>query len=122
VLRFLTGDDPVQTPIARDILDADFILPATVLLETEWVLRSWYKLPTEQVVAALRLLIDLPGAEELPPNVAWAVAMLAKGADFADAMHVATSVGATSFATFDGGVVRKAGRNAPLPIETLGKR
>jgi predicted nucleic-acid-binding protein len=119
VLRFLTGDDPVQTPIARDILDAGFILPATVLLETEWVLRSWYKLPRQERVAALRLLLDLPGAEELPSNAEWAVAMLAKGADFADALHVASSLGATSFATFDGGIARKAGRSAPFPIETL---
>lgn len=121
MLRFLTGDDPVQTPISRDVLDAGFILTATVLLETEWVLRSWYKLPHRDVVLSLRSLIDLPGAEQVPSNAAWAISMLEKGADFADAMHVATCAGAKSFATFDGGIARKAGKKAPLPIETLGK-
>lgn len=119
VIRFLTGDDPVQTPIARDVLDGSFILPATVLLESEWVLRSRYRWTRDMIVAGLRLLIDLPGAHELPVAATWAISRYEHGADFADMIHAASALGASSFATFDTNLAAEAGPDTPLPIETL---
>ena len=43
VVRYLTGDDPVQAPKARAAVDAGPVFASTtVLLESEWVLRSVY--------------------------------------------------------------------------------
>ena len=55
VVRVLTGDDPVQSARARAILEAgDVFIPLTVILETEWVLRSIFRLGTAEVVEAFR--------------------------------------------------------------------
>ena len=101
------------------IVDEDFAVPATVLLETEWVLRSRYCLPRSTVAAALRMIIDLPHAIDIPPNTGWAIDRLEQGADFADVIHLATVSNASRFATFDQKLAAKAGPATPLPIETL---
>lgn len=118
-MRLVTGDDPHQAAIAEAIVDEGFLLTATVLLETEWVLRSRYQFDRPKCTAALRMILDLPGAAEIPAHAHWAVARLEAGADFADVVHVAAALGATRFATFDAGLAAQAGPNSPLPIETL---
>ena len=97
----------------------EFILPTSVFLETEWVLRSWYKWTRPMIAQGLRMLIDLPTLHELPPGASWVIDRYELGADFADIVHIASTSHATIFATFDGGIVEGAGREAPLPIETL---
>ena len=43
ILRYLTGDRPEQSPKARTLIDNEEVFVCTtVLLETEWVLRSAY--------------------------------------------------------------------------------
>jgi predicted nucleic acid-binding protein len=43
IVRYLTGDHPEQSPKARALIDSeDVFVCTTVLLETEWVLRSVY--------------------------------------------------------------------------------
>ena len=45
LVRLLTGDDPAQTQRAVELFAQESILiPKTVLLETEWVLRYSYEL------------------------------------------------------------------------------
>ena len=62
VVRFLTNDDPHQGGVARAVIeDGDVFIPTTVLLETEWVLRSAYDFTAKQIVRALRGLAGLPG-------------------------------------------------------------
>ena len=91
-----------------------------MLLETEWVLRSFYSWPGPVIAQALRLLLDLPGLQEIPPYAVWAIERLEAGAQFSDMMHVATAAHcASSFATFDGDIQKKAVA-PPVPIETLG--
>ena len=101
------------------IVEEDFILTATVLLETEWVLRSRYRFTRSARARALRMILDLPGLVEAPSNAPWAIARMEAGADFADMLHMATASGATRFATFDKRVSRKASSDTPLPIELL---
>lgn len=115
----MTGDDAGQASIARSLIDEDFIVTATVLIETAWVLRSLYGWDTAALAQGLRMVIDLPHAVSVPGHVAWAIDRLEAGADFADMMHIATAAGATSFATFDRGIEKKAGTAAPILIETL---
>ena len=115
----MTGDDTDQARVARSIIDEDFIVTATVLIETAWVLRSRYGWNGTTLAQALRMVIDLPHAISVPDHVAWAIDRLEAGADFADMMHIATAAGATRFATFDRGIAKKAGAAAPISIETL---
>ena len=119
VIRYLTRDDPVQAPIATEILRAGFLLSATVLIETEWVLRSFYRWPRDRIAEALASLIDLPSADIVPEGADWALARFANGADLADMIHILAGVGASAFATFDDAIAGYAGANSPLPIETL---
>lgn len=120
LVRLMIGDDDRQTAIARSIVDEDFVIPATVLLETEWVLRSSYGLSHAILVAMLRMIVDLPHAIDAPPNIRWAIDQMEQGADFADMIHVATAAGADRFATFDKKLPRGAGTESPIPIEALG--
>ena len=119
VIRYLTLDDPVQSPIAAEVLRAGFVLSATVLIETEWVLRSVYRWPRNRIAEALADLIDLPSADIVPEGADWALARFAAGADLADMVHILTGIGAMTFVTFDSGVAENAGMNPPLPVETL---
>ena len=97
----------------------DFRIPATVLLETDWVLRSFYGWSRTQRAAGFRLLLDFPNAVDVPKDAGWAVERMEAGADFADMMHVAVAAGASSFATFDKTLERRAGPDSPVAVETL---
>lgn len=119
VIRYLTGDDADQSAAATALLREDFMLTATVLIETEWVLRSAYRWPRSRIAAALEALVDLPAANCAVAGVPWALARMRAGADLADMVHILTAAGATGFATFDTRLAAAAGANAPLPIETL---
>jgi predicted nucleic-acid-binding protein len=121
VVRFLTRDDPTQAGRARALLLAEPVfLSKTVLLESEWVLRSGYRLARDAIATAFRSLLGLPGATvEDPPAVAQALAWYDNGLDFADALHLASSGPADRFATFDEMLVRRAKAlpQAPIVVE-----
>lgn len=69
-----------------------------MLLESEWVLRSGYGPPAEEVAAALHGLAGLPGVTvEEPPLLATALQWMAGGMDFADALQFAKADGCTAF-------------------------
>lgn len=66
------------------------MIPRTVVLETEWVLRSVYKLPRERLAAFFPLLLKSENAVvEDHGVVERALAWYEQGADFADALHLA---------------------------------
>lgn len=115
----MTDDDPAQAEQALAIVEEDFHVPATVLVETDWVLRSFYGWSSAQRAAGFKILLDMPRAVSVPRRTAWAVERMAAGAHFADMMHVAALEGASSFATFDRKLARRAGADAPVPVETL---
>jgi predicted nucleic-acid-binding protein len=119
VIRYLTNDDPVQTPVATETLRVGFILPVTVLMESEWVLRSYYRWPRDRIFVALSDLIDLPSAVHVPEGARWALSRFAEGAEMADMLHVAAAIGANKFLTFDTDIEHDAGPDTPIPIETL---
>jgi predicted nucleic-acid-binding protein len=61
VVRFLVNDDREQARRARALVDGkDVFVATTVLLETEWVLRSAYEFPRRELIDALRAFLDLP--------------------------------------------------------------
>ena len=111
VVRYLTGDHPEQAARARAVLDAgDVFVGTTVLLESEWVLRSVYGLARAEVAAALRAFAGLPGIElESPAVLAEALDHAEKGMDFADALHLGAAARCEALLTFDRRFIEKAG-------------
>ena len=112
VVRFLAGDDPVQSPLARALVVAgDLFVPLTVMLEAEWVLRSVYGHKGAQVAAALRAFAGLPGMSvEAPERLATALDRAEAGMDFADALHLGGAEACEALLTFDRRFVRAAHR------------
>ena len=118
VVRFLAGDDPDQSPLARALVDAgDLYVPLTVMLEAEWVLRSVYGHERQQVAVALRAFAGLPGVSvEVPERLAVALDRAEAGMDFADALHLGGAEGCEAFLTFDRRFVKAA---RAVGIETV---
>ena len=118
VVRLLTNDDPAQAARAADLLARERVLvPKTVLLETEWVLRYSYELPPSVVLAAFRKLLGLPQvAAEDATAIARALELYEGGMDFADALHLASARDATAFATFDTRLAKRAGRESRVRV------
>ena len=112
VVRFLTSDHPEQAARARALLEGeDVFVASTVMLETEWVLRSAYGFGRGAVVDGLRAFAGLPRVHlEDPDRLASALDRAEAGFDFADALHLATPQAAQGFATFDGRLIRAARR------------
>lgn len=112
LVRFLTNDHPQQSPRARALLESHEVFVAlTVLLETEWVLRSAYGLAPERLHAALRAFAGLPQVRiETPSRLAEALDRAEAGLDFADALHLGAASPTESFATFDARLLKGARR------------
>jgi predicted nucleic-acid-binding protein len=118
IVRYLTRDDPRQSPRAKAVIDAgDVFVSTTVLLETEWVLRSLYDSPPARIVAVLRELAGLPGIVLEEPSVAaQALIWFEGGLDFADALHLAKSPHCEAMITFDRDFVRGAAALGDVPV------
>ncbi|WP_207102820.1 type II toxin-antitoxin system VapC family toxin [Paracoccus shandongensis] len=110
VVRYLTGDHPQQGARAREIVDGQPVfVPVTVVLETEWVLRSAYGYKSADVARALRAFGGLPRVTvEDAATVAAALDLAERGMDFADALHLRRSAGHDAFLTFDRRFVKAA--------------
>jgi predicted nucleic-acid-binding protein len=110
LVRFITADDPRQSARARALIEKnDIFVATTVLLETEWVLRSIYKFEPAEVAGAFEIVAGLPRLTlENPEASAKALAWMRAGMDFADALHLAASSGCDGFLSFDTELARQA--------------
>jgi len=119
LVRVLTADDPKQAKAARRVIEAgDIFIGTTVVLETEWVLRSGYGFGSEQIAAGLRGLFGLVGvAVEETAETAQALDWMSQGMDFADALHLARSSHCSAFVSFDRKLAKRAQGLSPLPVE-----
>ena len=117
VVRYLTGDDPEQAARAQAAVDAGRIFASTtVLLESEWVLRSVCGFAAKEVAAALGAFAGLPGvAVENPSLLAEALARAEEGMDFADALHLGAGAGSEVMLTFDRRFI-EAARDASVSV------
>ena len=117
VVRFLTGDDPTQASRAKAVIDAgDVFVGTTVLLETEWVLRSVYGFAREDVARALGALAGLPGVSvESPVLLGEALQRTVSGMDFADALHLGAAERCEAMLTFDRRFI-EAARDAAVSV------
>jgi len=111
LVRWLVGDDPVQTAAVRRLLQnvkerqETLFVPTTVALELEWVLRSRYRYAKPDVLRAFNALLEtcelLFQDEEALER---ALHLYRQGpADFADALHLGTvaAAGQEPLLTFD---------------------
>lgn len=121
LVRVLTRDDAAQAAVAAaEMRDGPIYVPATVLLETEWVLRHAYKFNREQVGSALRGVVSLAGATiDDEAAVRMALRWYEAGMDLADALHVARSERAEEFVTFDAGFADASARLGVAPAVRL---
>ncbi|MGE5501803.1 MAG: type II toxin-antitoxin system VapC family toxin [Ignavibacteriales bacterium] len=119
VVRFLTNDDKRQAHAARTAIEGgDIFIATTVLLESEWVLRSAYGFDPAQIAAAFRGLAGLPSVSvEDPVLLAQALDRLTEGMDFADALHLAKAEHCDVFLSFDRKLATAAKGRAPIPVE-----
>ena len=110
IVRYLVGDDPAQAARARRLIDHnDVFVCTTVLLETEWVLRSVYGFSVAQCASALSDFAGLPRASlEDAAAAAKALAWMRQGLDFADGLHLAGAGGCEAFVSFDQDFVKAA--------------
>jgi len=112
IVRLIVDDDAEQVARARRMIESGpVVLSATVLLETEWVLRSSYGVEAGRINAAIRRLCGLGNVHVTDEAaVDRALDLHARGFDFADALHLAATP-AQKFATFDRRLKSRAARH-----------
>mgnify|MGYP001396392317 CR=1 FL=1 len=110
LVRALVADNPDQVAVVRQLITADTIfIPRTVLLETEWVLRSRYKKTRAELNEFFTALLEtddtlIEDAEAVSLALDW----YARGADLADALHLA-ACGSTVYTHSIGASARPRG-------------
>lgn len=118
IVRFLTNDHAEQSEKARALIASKKVFVATtVVLETEWVLRYSYRYRPADILGALTAFIGLPNvALEDGALMANALAGLAAGMDFADALRLASAAGCDAFVTFDTRLAKAAHGHGGLEV------
>jgi predicted nucleic-acid-binding protein len=121
VIRYLTSDHPLQSPIARTLVDSNPVLVTkTVMLECEWVMRSGYGYDRKQICQQLRAFAGLPTVTvEDPIAVDEALALHEAGLDFADALHLQSSIDCEAMVTFDRDFAKRAKRAGLTDVRKL---
>lgn len=116
LVRIVVADNPAQVAIAHNLILQDTVfISRTVLLETEWVLRSVYQKSRTDILGFFRALLDLDGTEiESSLEVGYALDWYQLGSDFADALHLSVCGGAVLH-TFDKGFCKVARENERTP-------
>ena len=118
LVRILTNDDPIQARRAAKILQSDDVfIPKSVILETQWVLHYAYTINREDIISGFQKLLGLPNIyPENSETVTQAISWYEQGLDFADALHLASSMGSDKFATFDIAFAKKAQKVSSIEI------
>lgn len=94
IVRYLTGDDSVQSPAATELFRAasagrvNLIVPTPILQETVYVLETYYDGTPDTIAPKLLSLLSLNGVT--CPDARWVLDGIqwyrAKNADFGDAL------------------------------------
>jgi predicted nucleic-acid-binding protein len=123
VLARFYCDDPSdaeaarQRPVARRVMleSSAVFVPASVVLELEWVMRGLYALPPESFCRAVDHLLGMPHVTvERWEAVQDALKLHRQGFDFADALHWASSLHCERLVTFDDRRLARRARRAKL--------
>lgn len=121
LVRCLIDEDVSQCAAARQfVVDNEVFVPTTVLLETEWVLRSSYSLSLGDISDCLRGFIGLSSVTvENPILIDRVLGLVRQQIDMADAFHVASSRDCEDFVTFDSPLARAATAGNLFPVTLL---
>ena len=108
LIRFATHDHQEQAKKAIDLIEGNRVyISVTVLLETEWVLRSRYRYQTADFIALVEfLLVQEQIFFEDSDAIASAINAHRSGMDFADALLCARAK--TPISTFDQAFCKQA--------------
>jgi predicted nucleic-acid-binding protein len=110
LVRLIVRDDVKQAQIAEVVVLSGVHVPLTVLLETAWVLSTFYRFDRQRLNAALIELIDSEAIHvEDEPAIRVALELHRQGADIADVFHLVAAKGTEAFVTFDKCVPEGAG-------------
>ncbi len=104
LVRYTMRDSRHQTKIANRFLhEHKCLVLRSVVLELVWVLSSAYNLPKKDIAIRVRQILRLSTIyTEDADNILLALRWYEEGMDFADALHLAISIGsADGFSTFD---------------------
>lgn len=117
VVRYLAGDDPTQSGLAKTLIDGDVFVSMTVIMETEWVLRSVYEVDARRCAKIVRDFAGLPTVTlEDAASVAQALDWMDGGMDFADALHLVKAKNCEALMSFDRRFAKVAKRLGTLPV------
>ena len=120
IVRYLVADDPDQFRRANAVMGKEAVfIPTSVLLETAWVLSSRYGIDRGRIADRLRAVLGLPDVSVADPvAVDQALEWYERGLDYADALHLALSIGSgcNGFLTFDHAFARDANEIQPLKV------
>ncbi len=102
LVRLAVNDNQEQAEIAEELLNSNEVFVSrTVLLETEWVLRSIYKKSHAEITAYFESALMTKNLNvENSLEVTHALRWYKLGADFADAIHLCIC-GENTLHTFD---------------------
>jgi len=105
LVRICVRDDVRQTQIAEQAVDdaARIVVSLPCLCEFVWVLRRVYRFDRDDIVAAIRTLLEADAVVLNRPAVATGLAVLEAGGDFADGIlaHEGAALGGEVFVSFD---------------------
>jgi predicted nucleic-acid-binding protein len=121
VVRLIVGDNPEQEAAARNLIRRGSVwISKTVLLESIWVLRKFYRLESAVIYEMLQSLTGLENVQvEDASAVATAFEFMSHGIDPADAVHLASTPAGSRFTTFDRDLVRRAKRAGASNVAAL---
>ena len=116
IVRYLTGDEPRQSPAAVALFRAaavgqvNLIIPTSVLQETVYALETFYDGTPETIAPKLASLLSLAGVD--CPDARWVLDGIhwyrTKNADFGDALLCAYARHHhCEVSTFDHGLIKK---------------
>jgi predicted nucleic-acid-binding protein len=118
IVRAITGDDPVQSPLALALIatlssDRPGVLNPIVLVETAWTLRARYKYPKLHVLQHIEKLMGSKAYHVVDRDVVSNALESCRvhSIDFADALigEINRLAGSTTTMTFDDGVLHVSG-------------
>lgn len=118
LVRYLTQDDPQQTPLATQLIeslsvDAPGFVSHVVLVETAWVLESCYDADAARVATVVETLLSVESILVDQAEVVWRALRQTKqaGGDFPDALvsALARHAGCETVYSFDRGATKRFG-------------
>ena len=112
VARALTDDGTDQSRKASECFrDNEVFISDTVMLETEWLLRSRLQVPRSAIRDLFAGLLSWPKIRFSDrERMVRSIEAHARGVDFADALHVLAANDCDAMLTFDDDFVRRADR------------